>query len=105
MLASLFHHPFPTFETSKADVTPLALKFKVTIPAIVEKAAKKREKAAALKEKKNTVHLDKATDGGRKRKLSEELEELEEDSTEEIGERKRQKTSRKTCALSMFFFQ
>ena len=41
------------------------------------------------------VHLDKAKDRGKKRKLSEEIEELEEDSTEEIGgERKRPKPAR-----------
>ena len=87
-----------------ADVIPLALKFKVTIPALVEKAAKKREKAAALKEKKNTVHLNKARNGTKKRKSSEE--ELTEDSSEEIeGDRKRQKTAQKIRVSSKFLFQ
>jgi len=80
------------------------MKFKVTIPAFVERATKKREKAAALKEKKNTLHLDKAKDGGKKRKSSEELEELQEGSIEEIGgERKRHKTARRTRASSKCF--
>ena len=96
---------FQCLRLQKADTTPLALKFKVTIPAFVEKAAKKCEKAATLKEKKNTVHLDKAKDEGKKRKSSKEIEELEEDSTEEIGgQKKRPKPAQKAHVSSSFFF-